>query len=312
MTGPDLDRDLEAIGRRLSPRLGQAHDRVVGIATAPAAARARRPRPPRAPSRLGGAVLTLAVTATFGTLLAVGVATRPDPGSTPLGRGPSVAMATTTPGVPATILSSGEATPAPAAVAPVATAPAVVGGAPTRPGPAATAPPVPAGDTALAVPAPTTQPAPPQPTTAATATPAPTAAPSGTPVPAPTAPATASPTAPSRISASPTAPAHARVVLTQRDSGRTITVHQGDTVEVDLAAPQDTSHWTVPSSTDETVVKRSSGSARSDGSATAVFITTGRNGSASIQASRVPACATATPRCLPPQRIDFTVTIVVA
>ncbi len=309
MTGPDLDRDLEAIGRRLSPRLGQAQDRVVGIATAPA----RRPRPPRAPSRLGGAMLTLAVTAAFGTLLAVGVATRPDAGSTPVSRGPSVAMATTTPGVPSTVLpSGGDATPPPASVAPVATAPAVIGAAPTRPGPAATAPPVPAGDTVLAAPAPTAQPAPPQPTTAATAAPAPTAAPSGTPAPAPTAPATASPTAPSRISASPTAPAHPRVVLTQKDSGRTITIHQGDTVEVDLAAPQDTSHWTVPSSTDETVVKPSSGSAGSDGSAKAVFVTTGSSGSANVQASRVPACATATPRCLPPQRIDFTVTIVVA
>jgi hypothetical protein len=89
-------------------------------------------------------------------------------------------------------------------------------------------------------------------------------------------------------------------------------VHRGDVVEVDLSSPQDTSHWTVPSSTDETVVEHSSGTANSDGSARAVFTTPGAGGRADIQASRVPACATATPRCLPPQRVDFRVTIVVA
>jgi hypothetical protein len=88
-------------------------------------------------------------------------------------------------------------------------------------------------------------------------------------------------------------------------------VHPGDVVEVDLSSPRDTSHWTVPSSTDETVVRHSSGSAKSDRSARGVFTTPGKSGSADIQASRVPACATATPRCLPPQRIDFRVTIVV-
>jgi hypothetical protein len=125
-------------------------------------------------------------------------------------------------------------------------------------------------------------------------------------------PSQAASTAPPRFAASSTGQARPRVVLSQKDSGRTITVHPGDVVEVDLSSPQDTSHWTVPSSTDETVVTPSSGSARSDGSARAVFTAPGKSGSADLQASRVPACATATPRCLPPQRIDFRVTIVVA
>jgi hypothetical protein len=301
MSGPDLDRDLEAIGRRLSPRLGPAHDVVVGRATAWAAGRARWPRP----GRLGGAVATLAVTAGFGTLLAVGVATRPGP-DTPVDRGPSVAMATTTPGTPASsdVPGAGEATPVPGG-GPVATAPAATAAAPTPPGPAAaTASP---GGPVLTLPAPPGQA--PQPTAAP-----PTAAtPGGTPVPDQTPePSPAAPTAPPRFAADATAPARTRVVLSERDSGRTITVHPGDVVEVDLSSPQDTSRWTVPSSTDQTVVRPSSGSARSDGSARAVFTTPGKSGSADLQASRVPACATATPRCLPPQRIDFRVTIVVA
>jgi hypothetical protein len=112
------------------------------------------------------------------------------------------------------------------------------------------------------------------------------------------------------VTAGPTAPAPVRIVLTEKDSGRTITIHPGDVVEVDLSSPQDGSHWTEPQSTDATVVKRDSGSTRSNGSAKAVF-SGGGKGNAQIQASRVPACATATPRCLPPQRIDFQVSIVV-
>jgi hypothetical protein len=299
MTGPDLHRDLEAIGRRLSPRLGTAHDAVVVRATASAGGRARRPRP----GRLGGAVATLAVTAGFGTLLAVGVATRPAPG-TPADRGPSVAMATTTPGAPASsdVPGAGEATPVPGGGA-VATEPAATTATPTPAGPAtATAPP--GGPVLPGSPGQGQQPA---------AAPSAAATPGGTPVPEQTpGPSPAAATAPPRFAAGATAPAGARVVLSERDSGRTITVHPGDVVEVDLSSPQDTSRWTVPSSTDQTVVRPISGSARNDGSARAVFTTPGKSGSADLQASRVPACATATPRCLPPQRIDFRVTIVVA
>jgi hypothetical protein len=301
MTGPDLGRDLEAIGRRLSPRLAQAHDAVVGRATASVGGRARLPRP----GRLGGAIVALAVTATFGTLLAVGVAARPGPG-TPVDRGPSVAMATTTPGVPTSTDApgAGGTTPVPGG-GPVATAPAVTTVPPTVPGPpAATTPP---GGPVLPLPAPPGET--PQPTTAPSAA----ATPGGTPMPAQTpGPSQGASPAPRTIAASPTAPARSRVVLTEKDSGRTITVHPGDVVEVDLSSPGDTSHWTVPSSTDETVLRRSSGSARSKGGASAVFTTSGKSGSADLQAGRVPACATATPPCLPPQRIDFRVTIVVA
>jgi hypothetical protein len=148
MTGPDLDRDLETIGRRLSPRLGQAHDAVVGRATVSMDGRARWPRP----GRLGGAVATLAVTAGFGTLLAVGVATRPGP-DTPADRGPSVAMATTTPGVPASsdAAGAGEATPVPGG-GPVATAPSATTVAPAPPGLAATT--APSGGPVPTLPAP--------------------------------------------------------------------------------------------------------------------------------------------------------------
>jgi hypothetical protein len=301
MTGPDLDRDLEAIGRRLSPRLAQAHDAVVGRATASMGGWARLPRP----GRLGGAVVTLAVTAAFGTLLAVGVTARPGPGR-PVDRGPSVALATTTPGVPASADApgAGEAAPVPGG-GPVATAPAATTVAPTVPGPPVAT--TPSGGPALPLPAPPGQGS--QPTVAPPAA----ATPGGTPMPAQTpGPSQGASPAPRTIAASPAAPARARVVLTENDSGRTITVHPGDVVEVDLSSPRDTSHWTVPSSTDETVVRRSSGSARSNGSARAVFTTPGKNGSVDLQASRIPACATATPPCLPPQRIDFRVTIVVA
>ncbi|MDB5064999.1 MAG: hypothetical protein JWM18_1433 [Chloroflexi bacterium] len=297
MTGPDLGRDLEAIGRRLSPRLGQPYDAVVGRATASVGGGARWPRP----GRLGGAVGTLAVAAAFGTLLAVGVATRPGPDA-PVDRGPSVAMATTTPGVPASTdpPGAGEATPVPGGGR-VATAPAATTVAPTRPGPPPSEGPV------LTLPAPPGQG--PQPTAAPPAA----ATPGGTPMPAQTPPPSqAASTMPPRFAASATAPARARVVLSEKDSGRTVTVHPGDVVEVDLSSPRDTSHWTVPSSTDETVVSPGSGNTRSDGSARAVFTTPGRTGSADLQASRLPACASATPRCLPPQRVDFRVTIVVA
>ena len=306
MTGPELDHRLEAIGRRLSPRVGRAHDAVVARATREAGGRRPRTAPPR-PGRLGGAVLTLAFTAGFAALLAVGVANRPagsDPATS--ANGPSVAMATgpATPGAsgspggaPAIPNASVPPAPAPAAPPPVAPppAPAVAapgppsGGATGRPAPPTQAPPT---EVVATAPSPSSEP---PPSSAAT----PTEGPGPQPSPAPT---------PSSRWTAGHAPM--RIVLTQQDNGRTITVHRGDVVEVDLSAPQNAMRWTEPQSTDETVVRRSSGAARSDGSASAVF-GAAQDGNAGIFASRMPACYFSTPRCLPPQRIDFQVTIVV-
>jgi hypothetical protein len=308
MTGPELDHDLEAIGRRLSPRLGHAHDAVVSRATRGASARRPRPALPRL-NRLGGAALTLAFSAGFAALLAVGVASRPasDPQGPRVANGPSVAMATS-PGLPAVTSAPSGAAATPAPVDMIAPAPTFSAVSPTHAAGVTSAPTTPAsGPTTLMAPA---SPAPQQ-TAAATAEPSQAAVPTDPPAPTQTPGPHYAPTAPAKVTSSPTAAsAPVRVVLTEKDSGKTITIHPGDVVEVDLSSPQGGSRWTEPQSTDPAVVKRGSGRTRSDGSSMAVF-TAGQNGNAQIQASKVPACATATPRCLPPQRIDFQVTIVV-
>jgi hypothetical protein len=306
MTGPELDQDLEAIGRRISPRAGAAHDAVV--------ARAGSGRPPRTappwPGRLGGAALTLAFTAGFAALLAVGVADRPTelrttpPSSS--GSGPAVALATD-PGAPGTMVapvpSFAPAVPKaptqmpPSAILPpsnsVATgAPRVSGGGPVvAPPPLSPAPPPPA--VSGAPPTAPPEPAPePSPTPGAAPPPAPTAAPRMGPDPTP-------------------GRASTRIVLTEKDSGRTITVHRGQVVEVDLSPPaQPGWRWTEPQSTDQKVAQPTSGAANSDGSAYAVFGAAG-DGSARVWASRMPACYFSTPSCYPPVAMDFQVTIVV-
>ncbi len=323
MTGPDLDQNLEAIGRRLSPRLGHAHDAVVSRATS-GAGRPRRPRPPWLRlHRLGGPAVTLAVAAGFAAVLAVGVAS-PRGGSTPNGSpatGPAVALATG-PGLnsSAPVISTADptaaATPSGAASGSssvTSTAPAqqptVI--TPSNPGSGGPQPSTPVTTTGTRPPAPGPEPAttpggghdgPPAPSQAAQ--PGPWSGPGYGP--------TQTPRLEGAATASP-APAAgpARIVLGAQDSGRTITVHRGDVVEVDLAAPGGGATWTEPQSTDGTVLQRTSGGTSKSGAARAVFTAT-KTGTARIEASRVPACATATPRCLPPQRIDFQVTVDVA
>ena len=283
MTGPELDHELEAIGRRLSPRVGGAHEAVVARATPGADA----PRPRTAP-----------ITATTFDLGLEGDVHEPsEEAIAPFCVGaPSWSRLVFVNGRFSAKLSTLRPLPASAAPRVVVPPPPVATGAPPAPvggpvaPPARTAPP----------PAPTvTTTAPPSngPEPSWTATP--TEDPGPQPSPAPP---------PSSRWTSGHGPM--RIVLTQQDNGRTITVHRGDIVEVDLSAPQNAMRWTEPQSTDETVARRSSGAARSDGSAYAVF-GAAQDGNAGILASRMPACYFSTPRCLPPQRIDFQVTIVV-
>jgi hypothetical protein len=310
MTGPELDHELEAIGRRLSPRVGAAHDAVVARATGGEAGRRPRTALPR-PGRLGGAVVTLAFTAGFAALLAVGVANRPA-GPTPAtsANGPAVALATgpaapAASGSPAGVPPTRDATPAPAPVvpAPTVTVP--------PPAPATTAPAVAVGAATTGRPAPPTQAPPPR--AVATAPPSDAPGPSDRATPTQDPGPQPSPAPPPTMTSAPnTGRAPMRIVLTEKDSGRTITVHRGDLVEVDLSAPQQQPgwRWTEPQSTDETVAHRTSGAARNDGSADAVFGAAG-DGNARVYASRMPACYFSTPRCYPPVAIDFQVTIVV-
>ena len=310
MTGPELDHGLEAIGRRLSPRVGAAHDAVVARATGGDAGRRPRTALPR-PGRLGGAVLTLAFTAGFAALLAVGVANRPA-GSNPAtsANGPAVAIATAGPtpgasGSPAGVPPTRFATPAPAP--PVATPPVIL--PPQAPVP--TAPSLASGPAATGRPAPPTQAPPPHAVATAPPSNAPEPSDWATPTEGPwPQPSPAPP--PTMTSAPNNGHAPMRIVLTERDSGRTITVRRGDVVEVDLSPPQQQPgwRWTEPQSTDQTVARRTSGAARNDGSAYAVFGAAG-NGNARVYASRMPACYFSTPRCYPPVAIDFQVTIVV-
>ncbi|HEX3605350.1 MAG TPA: hypothetical protein VH134_05475 [Candidatus Dormibacteraeota bacterium] len=326
MTGPDLDQELGAIGRRLSPRLGAAHDAVLRRTTASSGARGRLPRlalPGR--GHLGGAALTVAVGGAFAAALAVGVASpRVSPNTTVPYTGPSVALASS-PGMPGWgTPAGGPGTPPAGAVVLGTGGTPTQGAAPTRlpsvmvspTGPAAggdandhgngpTPPPMTSTPpTAVSQPGPTEGPGA-VPSSGST----PTHEPQGEQSPGPH----AAPTAPPRFAATttPTPAPPARIVLTQKDSGRTITIRPGDSVEVDLAGPTDGSRWTVPMSSDTTVLKSSSGSAKSNGSARAVFGTAGPKGSADIRATKAPACAYTTPHCPYAYRIDFQVTVVV-
>jgi hypothetical protein len=296
MTGPELDRDLEAIGRRLSPRLGHAHDTVVGRATRGAAARRPRPALPRL-SRLGGAAFTLAFSAGFAALLAVGVASRPgpsDPHGSAVARVPSVAMATS-PSVPVVTGApgGGPATPPPGGM--IAPAPDVATVSPTPAGGVTTGPTTPAsGPTTLAAP---TGPAPQQ-TAPATAEPSGASAPTHSPAPAQSPPPQHS--APVRVTSSPTAaPAPGKTVkLTEADSGRTISVPAGTRIEVRLSASGPMA-WTGPSSSDETVVTRTGGSPDAKGGASGSF-NAARGGNADLTATENPNCR---PQCMMPSRL---------
>ena len=135
----------------------------------------------------------------------------------------------------------------------------------------------------------------PAPTPAAQPTPAPT--PSGGPIS-------------SKVEAGPSTPAPTptRIVLTQQDSGRTITVHPGDVVEVELAGAGDGSHWSEPQSSTKAVLQRTSGGTGKDGSSSAVF-TAGSAGTAKVTASRPAACSGSGP--CPTVVQGFQVTVVV-
>jgi len=313
MIGPELDGDLEAIGRRLSPAVGAAHDAVIARATRGGTGHRPLGALPR-PGRLGGAALTLVLTAGFAALLAVGVADRPaaGPGGSGPG-GPSVAMAP----APAAPGAAGSTAPVTTRSEPGATTVAPAPPAASTPAAPPTTAPIVSRPVPVTVPAPSTPASAPDATPSAPPTTAPTADPAPSTTAAPTSPGSpppsphAAPTAPARVVPAPTSsPSAARIVLTEADSGRTITVRRGDVVEVDLSAPSNGMLWTEPQTTDQTVVRRTSGRTNPDGSASGVFGAAG-DGRAQIEASRVPPCATATPRCLPPQRIDFVVTIIV-
>jgi hypothetical protein len=101
------------------------------------------------------------------------------------------------------------------------------------------------------------------------------------------------------VTSSPTAPASGKVVkLTEADSGRTISVPAGTRIEVRLSASGPMA-WTVPSSSDGTVVTRTGGSPDAKGGASGSFTAT-KGGGADLTATENPNCR---PQCMMPSRL---------
>lgn len=98
------------------------------------------------------------------------------------------------------------------------------------------------------------------------------------------------------------------LVFTEADSGRTVEVTKGATIEIHLSATSGV--WTAPSSDNSGVIAAGSSTAAPNGAATATFTVVGK-GQAQVTASSEPACAKSVPACLAPSR-QFTLGIVVA
>ena len=86
------------------------------------------------------------------------------------------------------------------------------------------------------------------------------------------------------------------VTVTEADSGKSVMLHLGDRLEVQLASPS-IYIWTEPASSDESVLCRTSGS--SGATAKALFVAT-INGRSTVTATDNPTCY---PACLPPSRL---------
>ena len=105
-------------------------------------------------------------------------------------------------------------------------------------------------------------------------------------------------------SASSVSTAAGSVLITESTAGP-VSVHRGQTVQVQLSASSQA--WSEPQSSDQSILRRTGGATHPDGSSQA-FFTAVADGSVSISAVQAPpACY---PKCLPPQRAwDVTVDI---
>ena len=86
------------------------------------------------------------------------------------------------------------------------------------------------------------------------------------------------------------------ITVTAADSGRSLTLHRGERLAVQLTGPT-LYTWTEPASSNMAVLQRKSGS--SGGQASALFVAT-RTGRAMVTATDNPNCY---PECLPPSRL---------
>jgi hypothetical protein len=316
----DLERELEAIGRRVSPRLDHARSAVTRAAEQvpeerrlwPWSMRPLRPRP------MAGAVASLAAGAVIAAAVMLGPLVRPaTPAPAPPTSGAPVAMASDL-GQPTTVAGTGPAgaagsasplgepsPPSPAATPAVGPDPGMTGPPPASAASAPSAAPGAAGGGPdQAAPIVTASPPPTE------APPTPAASPPGGPTPTP---ATWSQRGPAAEVPSPTpTPAPTRITLTEADRGTTIHVRRGQQIEVDLSAGPGA--WTEPAvrqSSAAGVLRLGSGGTRSDGSAHALF-TAASDGSATVHADRAPAaCATSAAPCPAAAAQPFDVTVVV-
>jgi hypothetical protein len=312
----DLERELEAIGRRLSPRLDRAHDAVTRHAEAGAPpwtpwpwVRAAGPRPGR--RALAGVVAAVAAGITIASLTAPAPGSRSaTAGAARAGGGPGIAEASG-PGLAApTAAAATQAPITPGQPPPPSTGaggPAVPGGPPQPPGPAAV----------LAGPGPVASGPSPPPRTAGPGEPA-SAAGMETPPPSSWAAAAGSSGTRAPLRESPTgtsggaactgpAPAAASVVtLTEADRGRTICVRRGQRIQVDLSA--EGRPWTAPAAVQSSpVLSTDTSSAGADGSAEATF-SAAAAGRSVIHAEQAPGCTGSSP-CPAPQPFDVTVLV---
>jgi hypothetical protein len=97
------------------------------------------------------------------------------------------------------------------------------------------------------------------------------------------------------------------VMLTEKDSGRTITVHAGTRIDVRLAGSGPMT-WTVPHSSDGTIVTQTGGGQDGKGSASGSF-GAAQAGKADLSATQDPNCR---PQCMMPSRLWVVHIVVVA
>jgi hypothetical protein len=109
-------------------------------------------------------------------------------------------------------------------------------------------------------------------------------------------PATPSPRTPTPApSSSPVPPG--TLTLTEADAGRSVTVHRGEAIVVQLHAMQ-SYVWSVPRSSNQAVVAQRSGAQSTNGDASGSFAAVAV-GTADLSATEDPRCY---PQCLPPSR----------
>jgi hypothetical protein len=97
------------------------------------------------------------------------------------------------------------------------------------------------------------------------------------------------------------------MVLTEKDSGRTVTVHAGTRIDVQLAGSGPMT-WTVPRSSHGTIVTQIGGGQDGKGGAAAGFRAS-RNGKADLSATQDPNCR---PQCMMPSRLWVVHIVVIA